>query len=151
MNQENETPIVHLAGTGPDAATARLNSGGDAMKQVREDAAYEALSPVEKFAAWAGDMRIRLGLSKLGGDVPNDNAKLQEGLRLIAASGAPDPIRMKNIVAFPGDPSLSMVTELLVFTHFNNPRLQYSADELLVAINPQIVINDLANMGIRRQ
>lgn len=144
MNTKNET-------LGPDAATARLNSGGEAMNRVREDAAYEALSAAEKFAQWAGDMRIRLGLSKLGGDVPNDNAKLAEGLRLIAESGAPEPIRVKNTVAFPGDPSLSMVTEQLVFTHFNNPRLQYAADELLVAINPNVVINDLAKAGIGRQ
>ena len=136
---------------GPDSQTARLNSGGDAIKQVRDDAANEALSAAEKFQGWAGDVRIRLGLSKGSTDVPDNNAKLVESLALIAAAGAPEPIRVKNIIAYPGDPGLSIVTEQLVFTHFNNPRLQYAADELLVALNPQVVINDLAKAGIRRQ
>lgn len=136
---------------GPDSQTARLNSGGDALKQVAEDAAYEKLTAGEKAFAWSEEVKARLGVTKLTGDIPNDIAALQKGVAAIVAAGGPVPIRVRYAVAYPNDPSLSVVLEKLVFTHFNNPNLQYAADELLVAVNPQVVINDLAKAGIRRQ
>lgn len=136
---------------GPDDQTARLNSGGDAIEAMKTARADEDLTAQQKFAKWVEVTKKLLGVAEINADVPNDNATLAAALRRIAESGAPDPIRVRNVVAFPGDPALSMETDQLVFVHFLNPRARYSADERMVATSPDVVIAELAALGIRRR
>lgn len=123
---------------------ALLNSRppqGDEIEDTR--------SAGEKYADWEKSIAAKLGSSDLRQDVPDTNAALVEALAKIAADGAPAPIRVKNIVAYPANPALSFVNETLVFTHFQNPRLQLSVGEAWLALNPDSVIADLRAAGIR--
>ncbi len=129
---------------GLDAQTALLNS-----KPLTHDQQEDTRSAGEKYQEWANGVRAKLGVASLMSDVPNDNAALVAALAKIAASGAPEPVRVKNTVAYPGDASMSFENEVLVFTHFQNPRMQYAAGEAWLAINPDVVIADLAKAGIR--
>ena len=129
---------------GLDEQTALQNS-----KPLTADQQEDTRDPGAKYQEWANGVRAKLGIDSLMADVPNTNAALVAALEKIAASGAPAPVRVKNTVAYPGDPKLSFENEVLVFTHFQNPRLQYSAGEAWLAINPDVVIADLKAAGIR--
>lgn len=129
---------------GIDDQTARLNARppqGDEIEDTR--------SAGEKYAEWGSRTKARLGIQDLRGDVPADNATLVAALAKIATSGAPDPIIVKNIVAYPPDPTKSFENELYVFTHFQNPRLSISAGEAWLALNPDVLIEELRVAGIR--
>jgi len=132
--------------TGLDSQTARLNSRppqGDEIEDTR--------SALEKYQEWEKRIAKQLGVTDLRADVANDNSALASALKAIADSGAPEPIRVKNTVSYAPDPTRSFENEVLVFTHFQNPRLQYAAGEAWLALNPQIVITDLRALGIRKQ
>ena len=129
---------------GLDDQTALLNS-----KPPTGDEKEDTRSANEKYQEWADGIRARLGIDSLTNNVPDNNNVLVAALAKIAATGAPEPVRVKNIVAYPGAPSMSFENEVLVFTHFQNPRLQYAAGEAWLALNPDVVINDLKAAGIR--
>jgi len=129
---------------GLDEQTALLNSKAPQGSEVED-----TRSAGEKYQEWADGIRARLGIDSLTNNVPDNNNVLVAALAKIAATGAPEPMRVKNTIAYPGAPSMSFENEVLVFTHFQNPRLQYVAGEAWLALNPDVVINDLKAAGIR--
>lgn len=127
-----------------DPQTSRFND-----RPLQGDEIEDTRSANEKYADWEKSLKKALGIPDLRSDVPDDNATLIAALARIHAAGAPVPIRMKNTVSYPANPALSFENEVLVFTHFQNPRLHYAAGETWLALHPEIVIEDLRVAGIK--
>ena len=126
-----------------DTQTALLNS-----RPLTGDEIEDTRSATEQFQEWAHRISTILG-GDLKQDVPNDNPALVAALKKIADAGCPEPIRAKNTIAYPGGGGMFYQNETLVFTHFQNPRLQYSAGEAWLELNPEIAIAEMKALGIR--
>lgn len=101
------------------------------------------------YLEWEAKQKAALGIGDFREDIPDTNVKLLAGLAAIAASGAPSPVKVTNIIAYPANPLLSFKQDVYRFVHFQNPRLGYDATEYLVAISPDVVITDLKSLGIK--
>jgi hypothetical protein len=135
------TPEVKL---GPDAATARLNSGGEAMKAMEADRADEAKDAATQYREQATAKLQRLGVATLYSDLPPSNEVLIAALAKIKAAGAIDPIVERVTVANQGG---NWEFELYHFPKFLSPGIRYSAEETLMALSPDSVIAALRDGG----
>lgn len=130
----------------PIDQTALLNSA-----PMTEDQKEDTRSAMEMYLEWQDRAKAKLGVSDYREDVKADNVTLFGALERIKASGAPEPIIVRETIPFPPDPKQSFTYDVYVFTHWQNPRLQYRATEYLLALNPNVVVNDLKAAGITRQ
>lgn len=137
--------MFKTAVTGLDAQTARLNSG-----PLKPEEMEDTRDAVTVYLEWEARQKAALGVADFREDIADTNPKLIAGLASIAASGAPAPIKVTTIIAYPANPLLSFKSDVYRFVHFQNPRLGYDATEYLVAVSPQVVINDLLAAGIRK-
>ena len=132
---------------GPDEATLRLNSGGDAVKAMEADRADEAKDAATKYREQATAKLQRLGVATLHSDLPPSNEVLQAALAKIKAAGAIDPIIERVTVANQGG---QWEFDLYHFPKFLSPGIRYSADETLMALSPDSVIAALRDGGFLR-
>ena len=100
-----------------------------------------------KYLDWQRRQVARLGVVNWTDDVKPDNAVLKAALAKIAASGAPDPVVVRETAWTPAG---LFEVDLYVFTSPQNPRLQWRSGEHLLAVSPDVVINELKAAGIRR-
>jgi hypothetical protein len=129
---------------GPDAQTARLNSGGDAAKAMEADRADEALSAAEKWKQQAFAQLTKLGVATLYEDIPDNSPVLIAALAKIAAAGALPPIKETVTVANQGG---NWTFEVYNFPKFLSPGVRFSANEALLALSPDSVIGSLRDGG----
>jgi len=129
---------------GPDAATARLNSGGESIEALKVAQADEARDAISKYREQALGQLKRLGVATLYEDIPDSSPLLVAGLAKIAAAGATDPVKETVIVANQGG---SWTFDLYHFPKFLSPGVRYSANEALLAISPDTVIGALRDGG----
>lgn len=126
--------------------TALLNSA-----PMTEDQKEDTRPAMEMYLEWQERAKAKLGVSDFREDVKADNVVLFGALERIKASGAPEPVIVRETVPYPPDQSKTFSYDVYVFTHWQNPRLQYRATEYMLALNPNVVINDLKTAGITRQ
>jgi hypothetical protein len=132
------------ANFGPDAQTAKLNSGGESIDALNAARADEAKDAATKYREQATAKLQRLGVATLYSDIPPSNFILLAALAKIKAAGAIDPIVERVTVANQGG---NWEFDLYHFPKFLSPGIRYSADETLLALSPDSVIAALRDGG----
>ena len=132
---------------GPDEATARLNSGGDAVKAMEADRADEAKDAATKYREQAIDKLTRLGVATLYEDIPDDSPLLVAALARITDVTGIVPIKETIIVANQGG---SWSFDVYNFPKYLSPGVRFSANEALLALSPDSVIAALRDGGFLR-
>ena len=87
---------------GPDEATLRLNSGGDAAKAMEADRADESKDAATKYREQAIDKLTRLGVATLYEDIPDNSPVLAASLARIVDVTGITPIKETIVVANQG-------------------------------------------------
>ena len=132
---------------GPDEATARLNSGGDAVKAMEADRADEAKDAATKYREQAIDKLTRLGVATLYEDIPDDSPLLVAALARITDVTGIVPIKETIVVANQGG---SWSFDVYNFPKYLSPGVRFSANEALLALSPDSVIAALRDGGFLR-
>ena len=132
---------------GPDEATARLNSGGDAAKAMEADRADEAKDANTKYREQAIDKLTRLGVATLYEDIPDTSPILAAALARITDVTGIVPIKETIIVANQGG---SWSFDVYNFPKYLSPGVRFSANEALLALSPDSVIAALRDGGFLR-
>ena len=129
---------------GPDEATARLNSGGDAVKAMEADRADEAKDATTKYREQAIDKLTRLGVATLYDDIPDQSPVLVAALARITDVTGIVPIKETIVVANQGG---SWSFDVYNFPKYLSPGVRFSANEALLALSPDSVIGSLRAGG----
>jgi hypothetical protein len=132
---------------GPDEATARLNSGGDAVKAMEADRADEARSAQDKYREQAIEKLKLLGVATLYEDIPDNSPVLASSLARITDVTGIVPIKETVTVANQGG---NWTFDLYHFPKYLSPGFRYSANEALLALSPDSVIASLRAGGYIR-
>ena len=132
---------------GPDEATARLNSGGDAVKAMEADRADEAKDATTKYREQAIDKLTRLGVATLYEDIPDHSPVLVAALARITDVTGIVPIKETIVVANQGG---SWSFDVYNFPKYLSPGVRFSANEALLALSPDSVIAALRDGGFLR-
>ena len=128
---------------GLDTQTALVNSrppSGDEVEDTRDALA--------QYVDQQNQMLAKLGIKSATEDVKPDNAKLMASLKIVLDSGAPMPVVVTETIALPTGVG-TWTTDVYVFTHFQNPRLQLRATEYLLADQPEVLVEELRVAGIK--
>jgi hypothetical protein len=126
---------------------AKLNSGQDAMDQVRRDAEDERKTPFEKFMEYRTNAERKLGVPK-GTRINLPNAAVSAALAMLAAAGAPKPTFKSEQIGYPGG---SYWVDTVVFAKPLYPQVTLQSDLTELALSPEVVIAELKAAGIIRQ
>ena len=129
---------------GPDEATARLNSGGDAAKAMEADRADESKDAATKYREQAIDKLTRLGVATLYEDIPDNSPVLAASLARIVDVTGITPIKETIVVANQGG---NWSFDVYNFPKYLSPGVRFSANEALLALSPDSVIGSLRAGG----